>query len=175
MQDAVDPSNQDLHTFQLGFPDVNGAMRIDYNETSAEIFLSEDSQSLFQAGKPLSEDLLSNILACAFKRSCGGFVDNVVDELATDEPSPPGFEDSAKTVVPSCNEKFQFSWSDEFTIKMGEYVAIAMCRQKLHASVVSEWKSLFVDGALHQFLASWCNMKECCEADGNEKAVCFVY
>ncbi|KAH9694162.1 Histone-lysine N-methyltransferase ATXR7 [Citrus sinensis] len=169
-EDVVDPSSHDLHTCQCGFADVNGGMRIDSNETSAEIFSSEDSKSLFQAGKPLSKDLLSNILACAFKRSFSGFVDNVVDELETDEPSPPGFEDSVRKLVPSCNGKFQFSWSDEFTTKMGEYVAIAMCRQKLHAIVVGEWKSLFVDDALQQFLALWCNMKECCEADGNEKA-----
>ncbi|KAJ4702393.1 Histone-lysine N-methyltransferase [Melia azedarach] len=166
---AVDPSNHGLYSCQIGFTDMHDEIRTDLNETSAEIILPEDSQKLKQVGNPLSEDLLYNILAGALKKSRDGFVDNVVDELKIDEPSPPGFQDCARTIIPLCNGKFQSSRPNKGTAKVEEYVAMAMCRQKLHDNVLREWKSLFVDGALRQFLTSWCSLKKHSEPHGNEK------
>ncbi|CAL5416354.1 unnamed protein product [Camellia sinensis] len=94
---------------------------------------------------------------------CGyGFTDpyNTVNDQKVHEPCPPGFEDNLRD-VPSMVDKFQTSWSDEYLTKIRESVVMAMFRQKLHDGVLREWKSLFVDHALHEHLLSWSSKKHC--------------
>lgn len=80
--------------------------------------------------------------------------ENIVNDEESDEPCPPGFEEKFGGVVPSRMEKIRPSRSNEYTTKIASYVVVAMFRQKLHDVVLREWKSLFVDDALHEFLIS---------------------
>ncbi|KAL4650567.1 hypothetical protein ACB092_01G096400 [Castanea dentata] len=126
---------------------------------------------LSQAAKPISQSLsdngVSNLLASAFKDICTN--EDMGENEEINEPLPPGFEDNTKTVVPLHISKFRPSRSDECIPKIGEYVAMAMFRQKLHDDVLREWKSLFMDASLHQFLVSWRTPKKPCQPDGIEE------
>ncbi|KAJ0024268.1 hypothetical protein Pint_09397 [Pistacia integerrima] len=162
-EDPIDSSSLCPRTCSHGSRDICDEIRIDSTEISAEIIMSKDPQKLLQVGEP--EDVISNILAHVFKTSCDNYV---VDEQETYEPLPPGLEDNARTLVPSCIHKFQDLMIHERTSKVGEYVAIAVWRQNLHAIVLKEWKSSMFDDVLLQFLTSWCTSKKHCESVGNE-------
>ncbi|XP_015575706.1 histone-lysine N-methyltransferase ATXR7 [Ricinus communis] len=127
---------------------------------------SDDTQSLVQAGKPLGslapEDLFSNFVASAFAKSQVD-VDFVMVDQNIDEPPPPGFGDNARTLVPSPIHKFRPTQPEESIPKIREYVAMAICRQKLHDDVLSEWKSFFIDGILNQFLRSIHTLRQHCQ------------
>lgn len=173
-QDTVDSSIQRPHPSEFGFSDTHDETRIDFNGVSAEIISSDNSQNPLQAGKPshqsVCENLMCNFLANAFKKS-GAYVEDVVDDQEIDELPPPGFEENARSLVPSHICKFRPSRSDECVPKIGEYVAMAMCRQKLHDDVLREWKSMFADGILHQFLISLHASKHRA-SQGNEVWIC---
>ncbi|OMO80070.1 hypothetical protein CCACVL1_13179 [Corchorus capsularis] len=94
---------------------------------------------------------------------------DAIDEEKADEPPAPGLEGNAGTLVPSRINKFRPSRSDEHIPKIGEYVAMAMCRQKLHDDVLREWNSSFIGSSLSQFLISWRALKKQRLCDGNEK------
>lgn len=134
------------------------------SKMSAEMILSSVSpETASQGAKPFDcsvrENRMSNLLENAFKELCSHVDDMVVDQ-EINEPLPPGLVDKAKAVISSQTCKFRPSRSDECIPKIGEYVATAMCRKKLHDSVINEWKSSFIDCVLHQFLASWRTSKK---------------
>ncbi|KAL5780971.1 hypothetical protein ACOSQ2_011708 [Xanthoceras sorbifolium] len=174
-ENAIGSSSHCPHACRFGFAGMGDEMRIASNGMSAEKISCEDSQNLLDIGKPLAKDLLSNALARVFKKSCDNFVDDVADEPEIDEPPPPGFEDNSRSLVPSRIGKTQPSSSEDCTAKIRLYVAIAICRQKLHDNVLSEWKSLFADGALHQFLTSWHTSRKHCEPGGNKEGASGAY
>ncbi|XP_031404179.1 histone-lysine N-methyltransferase ATXR7 isoform X2 [Punica granatum] len=100
----------------------------------------------------------SNILATAFKKLYRGIGDVLVDEV-NDEPPPPGLEDCNKTFSQPSKCKFRPLRSDERIPKIGAYVAMALCRQRLHDDVLKEWASLFLNDSLHQFVRSRRSLK----------------
>lgn len=79
--------------------------------------------------------------------------DNLVED--TTEPPPPGCEDNIRIPVRSHLGKFQYSVSNECIPKISECVVTAIFRQRLHEDVIREWKLLFLDCFLNQFLLSW--------------------
>ncbi|XP_039065638.1 histone-lysine N-methyltransferase ATXR7-like isoform X2 [Hibiscus syriacus] len=104
-----------------------------------------------------------------FKRLFGKAVD-VSNEQEVDEPSPPGIEVNSGILVPSHICKFRPSTTVEHGPKIGEYVAMAICRQKLHDDVLREWKSTFASNVnLYKFIVSWRSLKKQSEADGKEE------
>ncbi|KAF2312001.1 hypothetical protein GH714_027721 [Hevea brasiliensis] len=147
---TVESSIQCCQTTEYSSSQLHDEPRIESNKLSVETY----SDSI-QAGKPFgscsSENLLSNFLARAFEKS-GAYVDDTMDDQNIDEPPPPGFEDNARIIVPPPTCKFQPSRSDESIPKIREYVAMAMCRQKLHDDVLRGGISVVIDGILHQFL-----------------------
>ncbi|KAK1592342.1 hypothetical protein Q3G72_023331 [Acer saccharum] len=172
-ENAIGSSSHCPHACQFGVTGIHDEMRIDSNEMSAEKISCEDSQHLLDIRKPLDKDRLSNALARVFMKSRDCCVDDVVDEPEIDEPPPPGFEDNAGSLVLSSIGKIQLSSSEDCTAKIRLYVAIAICRQKLHDNVLREWKSLFADGALHKSFTSW--HRKHCEPDGNEEGPSGAY
>ncbi|BFG20517.1 hypothetical protein CerSpe_067910 [Prunus speciosa] len=134
------------------------------SKMSADMILSNVSpETASQVAKPFDrsvhENQMSNLLENAFKEYCSHVDDMVVDQ-EINEPLPPGLVGKAKAVISSQTCKFRPSRSDECIPKIGEYIATAMCRKKLHDSVINEWKSSFIDCVLHQFLASWRTSKK---------------
>ncbi|KAK3187912.1 hypothetical protein Dsin_027473 [Dipteronia sinensis] len=172
-ENAFGSSSHCPHACQFGVTGIRDEMRIDSNEMSAEKISCEDSQHLLDIRKPLAKDRLSNALARVFMKSRECCVGDVVDEPENDEPPPPGFEDNARSLVPSRIGKIQPSSSEDCTAKIGLYVAIAICRQKLHDNVLREWKKLFADGALNKSFTSW--HRKHCEPDGNEEGPSGAY
>ncbi|KAL6996049.1 hypothetical protein U1Q18_006185 [Sarracenia purpurea var. burkii] len=126
----------------------------------------DDSQSRSQSDESLNETIvfepqssLSNIFSCAFAQLCV-CIENVVNDQEPDGLCPPGYEESFRTVVPSTIDKIRPTGSNENFCKMGKYVVMAIFRQKLQDDVLREWKSLFADHALHEFLISRCSPKK---------------
>lgn len=70
-----------------------------------------------------------------------------------DEPPPPGLEEGSAPVYLLKQIKLRPSNYDECTHKVGEYVALALFRQKLHDDVLKEWGSSLLDVASDCFLA----------------------
>lgn len=163
LQNTVDSLIQCLDTDEYGSSDMCDELRTSGTETS-DNYLSQAAKPINQS---LSENCMSNLLEKVFKDLCTHF-DDIVDHEDIDEPPTPGFEDNPKNLVPLHICKFRPSRSDECIPKIGEYVAMAMCRQKLHHDVLREWKSLFIDASLKQCLISWHASKNSCEPDGNE-------
>lgn len=91
----------------------------------------------------------------AFER-LGLPIADVEDSIVSDEPPPPGTEDSSVPSLQSENSKIHLSKSEEYYPKIKEYVSLAMCRQKLHDVVLEEWRSLFSDDALRRCYKTWC-------------------
>ncbi|KAJ8772540.1 hypothetical protein K2173_027717 [Erythroxylum novogranatense] len=142
------------------------------SRVAGEMNLSNDCQSNVQAGKSLSpcvhQNCMSDFLKNAFTKTCS-YIDDFVDDQNTDEPPPPGLEKDARVIVPSSRFVLQPSRASESTSKIAQYVAVALCRQKLHDDVFSELKSLLVDDALQQFLGSSGFSQKRCEPGGNEE------
>lgn len=93
-----------------------------------------------------------NFLATAFEKLTPG-LDDLHVEPENDEPPPPGFEDNHKTMPPSAPCKLQCSRLPKRAPKIEQYVARAMCRQRLHHDVLEQWKSI-LGTFLWQFLMS---------------------
>ena len=145
-------------------------LRMESNDT--EMILSIDSCAPQQSATDLhlpkvsvsvSERFMSNI--SALNKQC---TTDVVDDQDTDEPPPPGFENNSRTFVPSLISRFRPSSSDSCTPIIGEYVALALCRQRLHEDVIREWKDLLFEDTLSQFLASRWTSKQLCNPTGCE-------
>ncbi|CAL0334913.1 unnamed protein product [Lupinus luteus] len=106
-----------------------------------------------------------DVFANAFKVLYGS-VDDIVDEEEIGD-LPPGFEENFETSLPHFNSKFQPSSLVECNPKITEYVATALCRQKLHDEVIDEWKSLFLDSILKKVV------KKKFHSNGHEKGKAF--
>ncbi|KAJ6411799.1 hypothetical protein OIU84_004973 [Salix udensis] len=155
---------------EYGSIEMKDERMIDSNQISGKINFSGDSQISLQAEKSFfpfqSGNAISNFLAIALERTHAS-IDNAIDVENIDEPSPSGFKDNA--ISPPITSKFQPSKSPESTSKKGAYVAIAMCRRKLHDDVLSVWKSLFVNDVLQRFPGLCCTSKKHTEPDSNEE------
>ncbi|XP_019088588.1 PREDICTED: histone-lysine N-methyltransferase ATXR7-like isoform X3 [Camelina sativa] len=114
-----------------------------------------DSQRLLQEGesfeKITSEDSIANIFLTTLETS-GSPVNDELDTLDIYEPPPPGCESNIN--MPSLFCKFRPVRSKETIPEIEEYVATALCRQKLHNDVTRDWKSMFMKFYLNEFLAS---------------------
>ncbi|VVB07634.1 unnamed protein product [Arabis nemorensis] len=137
--------------------ELAGEKKNDLNVVPARLRFSNDfsdSQTLLQEGESseqiTSEDIIANIFLTALETPDSP----VNDELDTHEPPPPpGCESNFK--MPSLRCKFQPVRAKESIPEIEDYVAMALCRQKLHKDVMRDWKSLFMKSFLNEFLASW--------------------
>ncbi|CAN6857951.1 unnamed protein product [Brassica oleracea] len=99
-----------------------------------------------------SEDIVANIFITTLQTSSDSPVGDEVDTLDIHEPPPPGCESGITRPSLRCN--FRPVRSKESIPEIEEYVATALCRQKLHNVVMKDWKSLFMKCSLKEFLAS---------------------
>lgn len=99
-----------------------------------------------------SEDIVANIFMTALQTSSDSPVSDEVDTLDIHEPPPPGCESGI--TMPSLRCNFRPVRCKESVPEIEEYVATALCRQKLHNVVMKDWKSLFMKCSLKEFLAS---------------------
>ncbi|XP_048331516.1 histone-lysine N-methyltransferase ATXR7 isoform X2 [Ziziphus jujuba] len=143
----------------------------DSNEICLEMMLSEVSSLPSQTAKPshqpISENQVFQLFSTVFKELHSHV--NLAVDPETNEPPPPGFEDNTRAPVPSCLGKLRLSRSDECIPKIGEYVVTAICRQRLHEDVLREWKLLFFDCYLNQFLISWHTSKKHSNLGGHKE------
>ncbi|CAH2079471.1 unnamed protein product [Thlaspi arvense] len=113
------------------------------------------SQRLVQEGESseqiTSEDIIANIFITTLE-TVDSPVNDQLDTLDIHEPPPPGCE--SNTEMPSLRCKFRPVRSKESIPEIEEYVAMALCRQRLHNVVMKDWKSLFMKCSLNEFLAS---------------------
>ncbi|KAL1220067.1 Histone-lysine N-methyltransferase ATXR7 [Cardamine amara subsp. amara] len=114
-----------------------------------------DSERLLQEGESseqiTSEDIIANIFLATLETSDSPINDEP-DMLDIHEPPPPGCESNIK--MPSLSCKFRPLRSKESIPEIEEYVATALCRQKLHSDVMRDWKSLFMKCHLNEIIAS---------------------
>ncbi|KAG2302425.1 hypothetical protein Bca4012_060730 [Brassica carinata] len=99
-----------------------------------------------------SEDIVANIFITTLQTSSDSPVIDEVDTLDIPEPPPPGCESGI--TMPSLRCNFRPVRCKESVPEIGEYVATALCRQKLHNVVMKDWKSLFMKCSLKELLAS---------------------
>ncbi|CAH8360812.1 unnamed protein product [Eruca vesicaria subsp. sativa] len=99
-----------------------------------------------------SEDIIANIFSTTLQTSSDSPVSDEVDTLDIHEPPPPGCESGI--TMPSLRCNFRPVRSKESVPEIEEYVATALCRQKLHNVVMKDWKSLFMKCSLKEFVAS---------------------
>ncbi|KAL9358353.1 hypothetical protein Peur_046476 [Populus x canadensis] len=169
-EEIVDFSIPSSQASEYGSIEMKDVKMIDSNQIPAEIMFSSNPQSSLQVQKSFfpfqSENEISNFLAIAFKRLRPSVV-NAIDDENIDRPPPPGFKDTA--LFPSAINKFRPSKSLELTPKVGAYVTIAMCMQKLHDDVLSVWKSIFVDEILHRSPRLCCSSEKHTEPGINEE------
>ncbi|XP_023636689.1 histone-lysine N-methyltransferase ATXR7 isoform X3 [Capsella rubella] len=135
-----------------------GGKKNGLNVVPARLRFSNDisgSQRLSQKGESskqiISEDSIANIFRTTLETS-GSPVNDELDPLDIHEPPPPGCESNIN--MPSLCHKFRPVRSKESIPEIKEYVATALCRQKLHNDVIRDWKSLFMKFYLNEFLAS---------------------
>ena len=121
-------------------------------------------------GESASGNHKSDIFSKAFKELCG-YVDDVVEEEIDD--LPPGLEKS-QTVVPHYNSKFRPSRSAESNPKITEYVATALCRQKLHDEVLEKWRLLFLNSVPQQVFISSSTVKKHFKSDGYKVRILLI-
>ncbi|KAK7412991.1 hypothetical protein VNO78_04796 [Psophocarpus tetragonolobus] len=140
------------------------------DKTSVKEILNDKSGDCIQDGnlfgESTSRNRMSDVFSKAFKELCG-YVDDVDEEEIDD--LPPGLEEKSQTVFLHCNSKCRPSRLVECNPKITEYVAIALCRQKLHDDVLEQWKSLFIDSWLHQIFISSRTIKKYFKSNGHEK------
>ncbi|XP_065881272.1 histone-lysine N-methyltransferase ATXR7 isoform X4 [Euphorbia lathyris] len=127
---------------------------------------SESSQVGSTFDSSAFENHFSNLTANAFEKSLLN-ANDLMDEPNMAETPQPGFEDTARTLVPSVISKYRPSWSDESVPKIREYVALAICRQKLHEAVLKEWKLMYIDGILKQYFESRYTPKRIVQPDSD--------
>lgn len=167
LQNNVD-SHQRPHTSEYGSSDTCDELRT-FSDDTSDNYPSQGAKCISLS---LSENRMSNSLATLFKNLCTH--DDIGNLREMNEPPPPGLEDYPKHLVPLPTSKFRPSRSDDCSPKIGEFIARAMCRQKLHDDVLREWKSLFVDASLQQFLIAWRASKKPSEPDANEVQKCYL-
>ncbi|KAK8498565.1 hypothetical protein V6N12_035231 [Hibiscus sabdariffa] len=174
LQDTVGYSGQCHLSSDL---DTSDGSEVKNDVSNKMLDLSANLENSLESQKPGCQSISENdcttrdgtFLAGAFKRLFGKVVD-VSNEQEVDEPAPPGVEVNSGIHVPSHICKFRPSTTVERRPKIGEYVAMAMCRQKLHDDVLREWKSSFAsDASLYQFIISWRSLKKQSDADGKEE------
>ncbi|CAK8531800.1 unnamed protein product [Lathyrus sativus] len=110
---------------------------------------------------------MSNVFSKAFQELCG-HLNDVVDEEEFGD-MPPGFENNSQIIFPPYNSKFRPSRIVECNPKITEYVAVALCRQKLHDEVLEKWKLSILDSTFKQVLMSSCTIKKNCQSRGHER------
>ncbi|KAI3972794.1 hypothetical protein MKX01_019452 [Papaver californicum] len=153
--EGKDPSGV---TFSRSPTDVDLEKHACESSVSAEAFpsgglLTAATSSLTSPqGQP--ERFLSTRFESAFEK-LGLPVVDVVDDQNFDELPPPGLDESYVYADPSQNIKYRPSKSDEFVSKMGEFVSLAMFRQKLHKDVLGKWRSTIFSSSLHQCFLTW--------------------
>ncbi|XP_038725488.1 histone-lysine N-methyltransferase ATXR7-like [Tripterygium wilfordii] len=159
---ASDPSSLSMHD----------ELTIDSDGLGLEANFTNNSLSGFHdpVHQIVPESSMSNILESAFRKS-QMHVDKVVYNAKGDEPPPPGLENDNMTIAPSL-AKVCPSRSNECAPKIGAYFAMAMCRLKLHDCVLEECKSLFLGGALHQYLVSWHTSRKCHDLYFSQEITC---
>ncbi|CAN8277015.1 unnamed protein product [Cochlearia groenlandica] len=111
-----------------------------------------DSQRLLEDRKSSEQITSSDIIANTFTTTLEISDSAFVDEFDTHEPPPPGYE--TNITMPSLHRKFSPVRSKESTLEIGEYVAKALFRQKLHSDVMRDWKSEFMKCSLNGFITS---------------------
>jgi hypothetical protein len=119
---------------------------------------------------PSSGNHMSNVFSKAFQELCGHSNDVADEEEIGD--LPPGFENS-QTIFPHRNSKFRPSRLVECNPKITEYVAAALCRQKLHVEVLEEWKFSILDSTIKQIFMSSCTLKKKFQSRGHEVRTLF--
>ncbi|KAI3992108.1 hypothetical protein MKX01_014999 [Papaver californicum] len=119
---------------------------------SGSLLTAATSSLTSPQGQP--ERFLSTRFESAFEK-LGLPVVDVVDDQDFDEPPPPGLDESYVYAEPSQNIKYRPSKSDESVSKMGEFVSLAMFRQKLHKDVLGKWRSTVFSSSLHQCFLTW--------------------
>ncbi|MED6175865.1 hypothetical protein PIB30_082301, partial [Stylosanthes scabra] len=134
---------------------VRGFSELHTEETLTKEILNDKLVATVKAKDSVCEPSLanhmSNVLSNAFEELCGGV--DVVDEEEIGD-LPPGFEENLHTIFPPPNLKFRPSRVAECNPKITEYVATALCRQKLHNEGLEEWKSAFFYSTLNQAIMS---------------------
>ncbi|KAK7303872.1 hypothetical protein RJT34_14790 [Clitoria ternatea] len=144
-------------------------------KTSVKEALNDKSVNPVKAGDSFCEaasgNRMSSVFSKAFQELCG-CVEDVIEEEEIDD-LPPGFEEESQRIVPYCNSKFRPSRSVECNPKITEYVATALCRQKLHDEVLKELKSVFLDSAFNQVYISSCTVKKHFQSDSRKKGKAF--
>ncbi|KAK4767770.1 hypothetical protein SAY87_002911 [Trapa incisa] len=127
------------------------------NQSNMEKTVMPISQTSTKATEFVCDSTLeisgSDILASAFRKLYTGVGDALVDKT-NDEPPPPGIKDCHDTLFLPDKCKFRPSRSEESIPKIGAYVAMAMCRQRLHDDVLKEWASFCFRGPINQFARS---------------------
>ncbi|KAG9455533.1 hypothetical protein H6P81_000041 [Aristolochia fimbriata] len=76
------------------------------------------------------------------------------DDSVVDEPPSPGLEKCAFPITQPQKVKLQSSQLHKHNEKVGEYVALALCRQKLHEEVLNECRTSLIDAVLRKCLQS---------------------
>ncbi|XP_010270652.1 PREDICTED: histone-lysine N-methyltransferase ATXR7 isoform X2 [Nelumbo nucifera] len=150
-------------------------------DSSAQSISSDDDETVKQSSRfsthstisSQSEKCLFNRYTSAIERLCLQVAD-VIDNPEFDEPSPPGVEDNSRSIVLLPNVKVRPAKSDEYVPKIGLYVALALCRQKLHDDVIQECGSSISDAALWQCFQSWYSRKNY-EYDATEEGTVNIY
>ncbi|CAI0381449.1 unnamed protein product, partial [Linum tenue] len=120
--------------------------------------------SLAVANQLALKNTTSSFLASTFGKAhiCGLNV--------ASSPTPPGSEDGVTTLLPPLC-KFHVSTSNEPHSRIKQYIALALCRQKLHDNAVGEWKNCFFDDLLQQHFPSFLAFAEGCGFDGDKGGV----
>ncbi|PIA44079.1 hypothetical protein AQUCO_01700002v1 [Aquilegia coerulea] len=154
-QTNVHDSLDELPELRIKVPDVS-AISVPLNDPQSDtqplaVVLSTTDTQL--------EGCRSIHFGSAFER-LGLPVGDVDNRREFDEPPPPGTEDCSIATLPCQNVKFQPTKSDECLPKMSEYVSLALCRQKLHDSVLKEWRSFFTKDTLHQSYLKWHSLRK---------------
>lgn len=163
---AVDPSVQHSHTIS-----ANGSSE---TQLDLKIIPPDNCQASSQLANQghqnivaVCENSSSNVLSRTLLKMCTHLTDTVRD-TDIDELNPPGFENKSETLVPLRISKIRSSRSHECFPKIAVYVALAMCRQKLHDDVLRECNSLFIADSLNKFLVPWCSSRKRCKLDSME-------
>ncbi|CAM8885640.1 unnamed protein product [Rhodiola kirilowii] len=111
------------------------------------------------AQKSVSTMFGSEFLRNAFGKVCVPTTQVSVDILEKNELSPPGCEGHNENLNLKPVSKFQPTRPYKFYPKLGEYLAKAKCRQKLHNDALQEWTSTFMNVAFNHYIDSICSKK----------------
>ncbi|GKV33320.1 hypothetical protein SLEP1_g41844 [Rubroshorea leprosula] len=177
---SVESSSQ-YHVSPYGPLDISDKIGVLSNGIADGRSTAGDSQNQLQAGKVLYQSVSEKssarnqdtLFANAFKKLFANIKD-IENDQEFNEPPPPGFDNNCKAPIPA-HCKFRPSRSNEHVHKIGIYVAMAICRQKLHDYVLREWKSLIFNAGLHQFLKTWCTSKKHRQPKIKEERPCIAY